>query len=251
MIPSAPDFSVNTQDSSAQGIATIRRKVWDVPVRIFHWLLVLSFAGAYLTNWLGISWFQYHEWFGYAVTVLVTFRILWGFFGTWYARFANFVRSPIVTWHYTINLLRGKETTTAGHNPLGALMVLFFLVALLIQAVSGLFANDEIFNAGALYGYVSNETSLQLTALHKELFYWIFAATVLHVLAVLFHVFLKNENLISAMITGYKTGGEPLRSAPSIDSSLWIRATILLALVSVTLYLLISFAPSASLDLDY
>jgi H+/Cl- antiporter ClcA len=130
-------------------------------------------------------------------------------------------------------------------------MVLFFLVTLLIQAVSGLFANDEIFNAGALYGYVSNDTSLQLTALHKELFYWIFAATVIHVLAVLFHVFLKNENLISAMITGYKTGGEPLRGVQSIDSSLWVRATILLALVSVTLFLLVSFAPSASLDFDY
>lgn len=256
MIPSqdysvnSQDFSVNSQDSSAQAIANVRRKVWDVPVRIFHWLLVLSFAGAYLTNWLGISWFKYHEWFGYTVIVLVAFRILWGFFGTWYARFANFVRSPIATWRYTVNLLRGKETITAGHNPLGALMVLFFLVTLLIQAVTGLFANDEIFNAGALYGYVSNETSLQLTAMHKELFYWIFAATVIHVLAVLFHTFFKNENLISAMFTGYKIG-EPLRGVPSIDSSLWLRATILLALVSLILFLLISFAPSASVDVDY
>ncbi len=251
MIPSAPDYSVNSQNSSAQAITNVRRKVWDVPVRVFHWLLVLSFAGAYLTNWLGISWFHYHEWFGYTVIVLVAFRILWGFFGTWYARFANFIRSPVATWRYTLNLLRGKETATAGHNPLGGLMVLFFLVTLLIQAATGLFANDEIFNAGALYGYVSNEVSLQLTALHKELFYWIFAATVIHVLAVLFHVFFKNENLISAMITGYKTGGEPLRGVPSIDSSLWLRATILLALASVTMFLLVSFAPSASLDFDY
>jgi cytochrome b len=113
MIPSAPDYSVNSQDSSPQATASIRRKIWDVPVRIFHWLLVLAFAGAYLTNWLGISWFQYHEWFGYTIIVLVAFRILWGFFGTWSARFANFIRSPIATWRYTLNLLRGKETTTA------------------------------------------------------------------------------------------------------------------------------------------
>jgi cytochrome b len=250
MIPSAPDYSLNSQNASG-ATATVRRKIWDVPTRIFHWLLVLSFAGAYLTNWAGISWFKYHEWFGYSVLILVVFRIFWGFIGTWYARFANFVRSPIAAWRYTVNLLRGRETTTAGHNPLGALMVLFFLVTLLIQAGTGLFANDEIFNAGALYGYVSSETSLQLTAIHKELFYWIFAATVLHVLAVLFHTFFKNENLISAMFTGYKAGGEPLRGVQSIDSSLWLRATRLLALVSVTLFLLISFAPSASLDLDY
>lgn len=251
MLPSAPDFSVNSQNASPQTeISAIRRKIWDAPIRFTHWVLVLAFAGAYLTNWLGIAWFQYHEWFGYTVIVLVVFRILWGFLGTWYARFANFIRSPIATWRYTRDLLRGRDTATAGHNPLGGLMVLFFLLTLLLQAATGLFANDEIFNAGALYGYVSSETSLRLTALHKDLFYWIFAAVVLHVLAVLFHTFWKNENLISAMFTGYKTG-EPLRAAKSIDSSLLLRAAILLALVCVTLFLLVNFAPSASLDTDY
>lgn len=250
MLRSTPDFSVSHNTSRQTATSVVRRKIWDLPVRLVHWLLVLSFAGAYLTNWLGIAWFQYHEWFGYTVIVLVVFRILWGFFGTWHARFLNFVRSPIETWRYTLNLLRGQETTTAGHNPLGGLMVLFFLLSLLVQAATGLFANDEIFNAGALYGYVSSETSLRLTALHKDLFYWIFAAVVLHVLAVLLHTFWKNENLISAMFTGYKTG-EPLRSATSIDSSLLLRAAVLLALVCVTFFLLVNFAPSASLDMDY
>jgi len=233
----------------------MRVKVWDLPVRITHWLLVVSFAGAYITNSLGVAYFKYHEWFGYATLVLVAFRILWGLWGSYHARFRHFLTSPVATWRYAVTLLKRQDQPILGHNPLGALMVVLLLLTLLVQAATGLFANDEIFNAGALYGYVSNDLSLTLTALHKELFYWIAAAIAVHILAVLLHVFLKNENLVSAMFTGYKSGPFlqlKAQQPPAANhfSQEW-RAVVLLLLISTALVLIVGTAPDASFSSDY
>lgn len=224
--------------------------VWDLPTRVFHWLLVASFVAAYTSNWLGVSYFTYHLWSGYFVVILVGFRILWGFFGTHYARFANFVRHPFDSLRYAKHLLVNKANSYPGHNPLGALMVLLLLTVMLAQAVTGLFANDEIFNAGPLYGYISHELSLALTGLHKELFYWILAAVAVHVSAVFFYVFIKRENLIKAMVSGKKPrrGFENARSVES--SRIWL-ALFLIVLVSGVLAWIIVTAPEAVLDLGY
>lgn len=224
--------------------------VWDLPTRIFHWLLVASFIIAYASNWLGVSYFTWHLWSGYFVVILVGFRILWGIFGTHHAQFANFVRHPFESMRYAKQLATNKAKPYPGHNPLGALMVVLLLMVMLIQAVTGLFANDEIFNVGPLYGYISNELSLKLTGIHKELFYWILAAVVIHVSAVFFYVFVKRENLIKAMVTGKKPrlGFE---GAHSIESSkIWL-ALFLAVLVSALLAWVIVAAPEAVLDLGY
>jgi cytochrome b len=213
-------------------------------------LLVASFIAAYVTNWLGVSYFTYHLWSGYFVIVLVGFRILWGIFGTHHARFANFVRHPLESVRYAKHLVKNKAQSYPGHNPLGALMVLLLLSVMMIQAATGLFANDEIFNAGPLYGYISNQLSLQLTSVHKELFYWILAAVTLHVAAVLFYVLVKRENLIKAMITGKKPrhGFEHARAIES--SRIWL-ALFLIVLVSAVLAWVIITAPEVVLDLGY
>lgn len=225
-------------------------KIWDLPTRVFHWLLVLSFAAAYVTNWLGVSYFTYHLWAGYFVVILLVFRILWGVVGTHHAQFINFVRHPFDSVKYAFQLAKGKSKSYPGHNPLGALMVLTLLLVLLLQAVTGLFANDEIFNIGPLYGYISHELSLKLTAVHKELFYWILGAVVLHVAAVLFYVFVKRENLVKAMVTGKKPAKD-LVDAETIDSSrIWL-ALALIIIVSALLAWIIVAAPEASLDLGY
>jgi hypothetical protein len=130
--------------------------VWDLPVRIVHWLLVIGIAGSYATHKLGVAYFSYHLWFGYLVVVLAAFRILWGFVGTRHARFASFLRGPRATGAYLVALLRGAAPATPGHNPLGGWMVIFLLLFLLAQGITGLFANDEIFNTGPLYGYISD-----------------------------------------------------------------------------------------------
>jgi cytochrome b len=225
-------------------------KIWDLPTRVFHWLLVVSCIAAYVTNWLGVSYFSYHLWTGYFVVILLVFRILWGIVGTHHARFINFVRHPIESIRYALHLTKGKARSYPGHNPLGALMVLTLLLVLLLQAVTGLFANDEIFNVGPLYGYISHELSLQLTAIHKELFYWILGAVGIHVGAVLFYVFVKRENLIKAMVTGKKPA-EGLSEAKTIESSrIWL-ALALIVIVSAALAWIIVAAPEASLDLGY
>lgn len=219
--------------SQPQSPPVTTRRVWDIPVRIFHWLLVLAFIGAYITNRAGVEYFKYHLWCGYTVVVLVCFRIVWGLVGTRHARFWNFVRGPVHTLRYALELLRGTETHYAGHNPLGAIMVLVLLATLLLQSLTGLFSNDEIFNFGPLYGYISNELSLKLTSLHRILFYWILGAVALHILAVIAHRVIKGENLVSAMFTGSKPADHVKPQDEIKSSRLWLALFVLAAVIAI------------------
>jgi cytochrome b len=220
-----------------------QRLVWDLPVRLVHWSLVVSFVGAFVTNRLGVAWFEWHVRFGYAVLALVTFRIVWGVVGTKHARFASFVRSPAETVLYARRLARGDVPSFVGHNPLGALMVVALLVGLGAQAAFGLFSNDEIFNTGPLASVVAKETSLVLTSWHRRGFYVLAAAAAIHIFAVVAHVLSKRDNLVRAMITGRK----PARRVPpdeEIATSRIVFAFVLLAIVIGALQALSLFAVS-------
>lgn len=221
------------------------RQVWDLPVRLFHWTLVAGVLASYVTSRLGPEYFRLHLAAGYLVTVLVAFRLLWGLFGTRHARFTSFVRGPRAVWQYSASLLRGRPARHAGHNPLGALMVLALLAALFVQAASGLFSNDEIFNTGPLYAWVSEAFSLQLTAVHKLLFNWIAAAILIHVLAILVHRLLTKENLARAMWSGRKPAHAVSRDEV-IGSSRLVLALLLLLIVIATLAWLVAHAPAAA-----
>jgi cytochrome b len=219
------------------------RRVWDLPVRIFHWTLVLAVAGAWLTHQLGISYFVYHLWCGYTVLTLVGFRILWGLVGTRHARFWNFVRNPLATARYGLDLLRGRDAHYAGHNPLGAWMVVLLLLALLTQAVLGLFGNDEISNLGPLNGYVSEDRGIELTSLHRRLFWWIVGAIGLHIAAVVYHRVAKGENLVRSMFTGRKPAAV-VTEAEAIGSSRLALAALLFALLVGILAWVVQHAPA-------
>lgn len=238
---SANDADIDRQTPSVADT----RLVWDLPVRVFHWVLVLAFVGAYVTNRLGIEYFRYHLWFGYAVTVLVAFRIVWGVVGTRHARFWNFIRDPGTTLRYGVDWIRGRGGHYPGHNPLGGLMVVALLILLFIQAVTGLVANDEIFNTGPLHGYISAERSLELTSWHRWLFDWILAAVAVHVLAVIVHLLFKKENLVKAMLTGRK----PARTVPPEEtigaSRTWL-AVLIAGVLGGVLAWLVSHAPEAN-----
>jgi cytochrome b len=227
--------------------APSRRLVWDLPVRLFHWALVFSIFGAFVTNRLGVKYFTYHTWFGYAVIVLVGFRLSWGIYGTRHARFANFIRDPKAVLHYVGAIGSGHRTRYAGHNPLGALMVVALLTLLGLQAGFGLFANDEIFDVGPLAGLVSKSASLSLTSLHRKIFYVILAAVALHVGAVFWHLLAKRENLIAAMVTGKKPA-HLVHPHEEIRSSRGLRAVGLLLAVTGLLALALRFAPVADVD---
>ena len=138
-------------------MTTIR--LWDLPTRLFHWLLVLAAVGAVISIKSGaIDW---HERFGLAVVGLLSFRIIWGFTGSTYARFASFVRGPGAI----IDYVRGRWQGV-GHNPLGALSVLALIGLFGFQAASGLFANDEIAFNGPLTPLVSSAWSDTLSSWH-------------------------------------------------------------------------------------
>lgn len=223
------------------------RRVWDLPVRITHWLLVLGMAGAYATHRAGVAYFQYHVWCGYVVLVLAVFRIVWGFVGTRHARFARFVRGPVVTLAYLASLARGRLAEHPGHNPLGAWMVVFLLAGLAAQGITGLFANDEIFNTGPLYGHVSDAASLRLTSWHRRIFDWLLIAVALHVLAVVAHRVLAKHDLVGPMFTGRKHARLVADGDVIYSSRLWL-AVLLLAALATVLAWLVGHAPQPAVS---
>jgi cytochrome b len=227
------------------------RKVWDLPVRVVHWLLVVGMAGAYLTQKLGVNYFKYHLWFGYLVVVLAAFRIVWGVVGTRHARFASFLRGPRATLDYLRALLRRQAVpSTPGHNPLGAWMVVFLLLILLAQGVTGLFANDEIFNTGPLYGYIDDSLSLALTSWHRRLFDWILIAVLLHVLAVFAHRVLARHDLIVPMFTGRKSAVLVPEHEAISSSRLLLALVLLAALIAVVSWLVVAAPEPAAMSFD-
>jgi cytochrome b len=223
------------------------RKVWDLPVRVMHWGLVLAVGGAWLTRELEGDWFAWHVRCGYAVLLLAATRIVWGFVGTRHARFADFVRGPRAVLRYLRGGAGEDGQRIAGHNPLGALMVLALLLMLLTQATLGLFANDKIMSTGPLFGYVSAETSDRLTSLHKQLFDVIVVAVAVHVAAALFYLWMRRENLILPMITGRKPGDLLPPGASDIGPSRTLLAVGIAAALGALLWWVVKNAPEASL----
>jgi len=220
------------------------RLVWDLPVRLTHWALVLAVAGCWATHYAGVEWFGWHRRLGYAVLVLVAFRIVWGFVGTRHARFASFVRGPRTLLAY----LRERGGATVGHNPIGALSVMALLALLLLQAATGLFANDEIMNMGPFYGWIAPELSNRITSLHRASSEWQLVLIGMHVAAVVFYVRVLGQPLVSAMITGRK----PAASVPAgeaISGSRVLLACAIVAVLAVALALAVRAAPEATIAL--
>lgn len=172
--------------------------VWDLAVRVFHWSLALAIAAAFVTHWLGER--QLHMYAGYAAASLVVFRILWGILGSETARFGQFVRGPGALLAYLETGARDR----LGHNPLGALSVLAILVAVLLQAGSGLFANDDIFFDGPWAGVLTKDTSDSVTGYHDLNKNILIALIALHLGAVYWYR-RKGEDLLGPMLSGRKT----------------------------------------------
>ena len=179
-------------------------KVWDLPVRIFHWVLVLLLVFQFVTGKIGGTLMPLHVYSGYAVLVLVIFRILWGFAGSTHARFASFLAGPAATLRFARRLFSREAVPQVGHNPLGGWMVIALVASLVVQTVSGLFANDGVATQGPLAAMVSLETSNELSQVHRLSLKVLLVLTAVHVAAVLFHWLVKKDNLMGAMFTGVK-----------------------------------------------
>ena len=165
--------------------------MWDLPIRIFHWVILLLLVAQVATGMAGGPWMDWHLPTGYAIFTLVVFRILWGFFGSTHARFAR-------------RLFSRQAVPQVGHNPLGGWSVIAIILSLAVQALTGLFANDGISTEGPLAPLVSAEISHQLSRIHRWNVDVLLVLSGLHVLAVLYHWLVKREDLIQAMFTGVK-----------------------------------------------
>ena len=209
--------------------------IWDLPLRLFHWLLVLLVASQITTAFIGGNAMQFHALGGYAILTLILFRILWGLVGGTHARFGDFVRSPRAVIAYAKSLGSDSHEAHRGHNPLGGWSVLAMLSSLLLQAGTGLFANDDVMLEGPLVKHVSGTVSSIATGVHEVNAFVLMTLISIHIAAVLFYLFGKNENLIVPMITGRKpdAGVTPARyGSPTL-------AAILVGCCAAAVYFLI------------
>jgi cytochrome b len=215
-------------------------RIWDLPTRLFHWVLASCVIGLVITGNVGGNAMNWHFRFGYAVLTLLLFRLIWGFVGGQWSRWSSLPLHPRHTWAY----LRAHSTDQSyvGHNPLGSWSILAMLFFLVLQVSTGLISDDEIANAGPLTTLVSGNWVSWATAWHKN---WgkliILILVFTHLLALLWHHIQKHPPLLPAMLHGDKCLQKPV---PSSKDQLRHRlgALFLLGLTAVAVYGLLSFA---------
>jgi cytochrome b len=215
----------------------LTQRVWDLPIRLFHWLLAAL---------IGFSWWsvknhqtEWHIWSGIAILTLLVFRLLWGLFGSSTARFATFVRGPGVVRDY---LRDHSSWRFAGHNPLGALSVIALLAAVAVQVGLGLISVDEDgLNEGPLAQLVSLDFSEEASDLHEDFFNVLLALIVLHIAAIVYYRLVQGKRLTGAMFTGraaLEPGIEPMR-----PGNWWVAALCLIAAVAFARWIVAGAPP--------
>lgn len=212
--------------------------IWDIPTRLFHWLLVGGLLVQYITaEWMDDA-MQWHFYSGYFLLGLLIFRLWWGLIGPDYAKFSSFVTGPARVYQYSRQVLSRHHEDHAGHNPLGGWVVLLMLFLVMCQAVSGLFLTDDIFLEGPWRAAVDASTQDFMNFIHHRFFNLLLWLIGLHVAAIAFYSFYKGQKLVPAMFHGKK-----VTKAKGITSSKLMLA-IVLALCSAALtYYIVELAP--------
>jgi len=218
--------------------------IWDLPTRIFHWLLVLVVGLQFLTGLIGGQWLNLHGYLGYTTFTLILFRVFWGFVGGYWSLFSTFLPTPKELTKYLRFVLQthpgpnnnsvedsssvnpSNNAPSVGHNPLGAISVLTMLLVLTLQVISGVMSNDDIAFAGPFASKVSNDIVELMTWYHSCIGYYLLLFIIsLHIVAILFYKFIKAENLTFAMVYGHK------KIEASVRASIDTKSKRLLALV--------------------
>lgn len=181
--------------------------MWDLPTRLFHWLLAALVVFSYMSGKAGGPWMEWHMRSGYAILALVIFRFAWAFVGPARARFASFVRGPRAAWQYSRTLLAGNPARVEGHNPLGGWMVVVMLAALALQAATGLFSDDDSSHSGPLAAKVSEAMVGKLSNLHYYNHWLLVALVSLHVLAIGWYQLRWKIDLVRPMVVGRADAG--------------------------------------------
>jgi cytochrome b len=207
-------------------------RLWDLPVRLFHWATVALVAGLWATHAFGKM--DVHIKLGMALLFIVSFRIFWGFLGSDTARFTRFIKAPAAIRAYLQSGRAADGSPVVGHNPLGALSVIALIGLLAVQIGLGLFATDtDAIYSGPLNFKVSFETAEKLTELHEVGFNLILLLVLIHLAAIIYYAVKKKDRLIPPMITGKKTYVEPVAQPKSAP---WWRLVLALALALAVSY---------------
>lgn len=211
MVATVNTSSSTTADGAAAGAPSADRpaprtvRVWDLPTRLFHWLLALTIVGSVITGSIGGGAMPWHFRLGLLALALIVFRLVWGLVGGRWSRFASFIYAPGTVLRYLRGERRPGEHLDVGHNPIGAGSVFAMLAIVAVQVGTGLIADDEIANVGPLNKYVATATGIAATAWHKNYGEAIILVLVaLHVGAILFYRLRKKVDLIGPMLSGDK-----------------------------------------------
>lgn len=214
--------------------------MWDLPLRLFHWLLVATLAGSWLTQELGVQYMDWHIRLGYLAIGLVVFRLLWGFLGPRHARFSSFLHSPGAALHYARSWASGTVPVWAGHNPLGAWAVCAMLLLTAVQGASGLFNSDDILWSGPWHAAVPTAFADRMSWLHDFNFKLLLGLAGLHLAAIAAYWLRLRIDLVTAMITGRK---RHLNEADGIRTQrLWC-AIALAVFAALVVWLIVALAP--------
>ncbi|WP_170221825.1 cytochrome b/b6 domain-containing protein [Neptunomonas concharum] len=211
--------------------------VWDISVRIFHWSLVAGIGFLWYSGEEGGNIMTWHMYVGYTMLGLILYRLLWGIYGSTYARFSYFIKSPGKTFNYAKDFLKGESPHYLSHNPLGGWMAIVLMSLVFIQAATGLFATDDIITEGPLFSLVDESTAYLLTEIHEINFNLLLLCAGLHIAAVLYHRFVKGEDLVKSMITGKKNVA--LTPSAGLKFS-WYKMLLTAGLVGASIYGLVN-----------
>lgn len=219
------------------------RLVWDLPLRLFHWLLVICIGGAWYTSEQQGELVELHMQFGYAILGLAIFRLIWGFVGTRHSKFNHFFPTPTRLANYFKSFKTSSADNYAGHNPLGSLMLLLMIFLIFAQAISGLFIDDDIFSSGPYYGTISAEAEKIMKLIHHNAFDFLLAAIGLHISAALYYRLIKKQDFITPMITGKKSSDQVKAEDTIQHSKLFIAILVALLVAGFVYWLVVLNAP--------
>jgi cytochrome b len=215
---------------SRQPTLFLPMRVWDLPTRVFHWLIVVLLPCSFITMRLNLM--DLHMAIGHTVLALLIFRWVWGFAGSETARFGRFLASPVHAFRHLRRLGVKEPDTEIGHNAAGGWMVLVMLVLLSVQVSAGLCANDGGATEGPLAKYVGSTWSDRLSFVHEVTFKLILAAVALHLVAIIVYAIVKRHNLVRPMLTGKKRLPAAMRAPRMASPALALAILIVAAGVS-------------------
>ncbi len=219
----------------------LRMPIWDLPTRLFHWVLVVLLFTSWLSAWRNAM--RLHILCGLCVLALLLFRALWGLIGSDTARFSHFVKSPFAGLGHLMRIARREPDTEVGHNAAGGWMILFMLAILAVQVGTGLCSNDDVFTEGPLALIVGKDRSDWLSHIHRLNFILIEIVVAVHVLTIIAYRVLKGQNLVMPMITGKKRLPGATRAPRMMHPILALVVFVICGLAVVAFLWIVHYSP--------